>query len=205
MSIGRMFVEISDRFLSRSMTWFFLFFFFSVDLHDGADGRPVVRHAFTFIKDAYLGEILHQIKEFAFCASPFPLFLNLENHCSNKQQILTAKLLIDVFGGKKPTKNSIRLFSSFLVSIFTIDEANSTSVWPSPEQLKGRIILRVSSKCSKILENFSSFRVEQRQKTIFRWITVTKTNRTKLRFVNEKVFFEFSFFQRYFSLLVDDL
>ena len=42
-----------------------------VDLHDGADGRPVVRHAFTFIKDAYLGEILLQIKEFAFYASPY--------------------------------------------------------------------------------------------------------------------------------------
>ncbi len=41
-----------------------------VDLHDGADGRPVVRHAFTFIKDAYLGEILIQIKEFAFHTSP---------------------------------------------------------------------------------------------------------------------------------------
>ena len=41
-----------------------------VDLYDGADGRPVVRHAYTFIKDAYLGEILVQIKEFAFHASP---------------------------------------------------------------------------------------------------------------------------------------
>lgn len=42
-----------------------------VDLHDGADGRPVVRHAFTFIKDAYLGEILLQIKEFAFYSTPY--------------------------------------------------------------------------------------------------------------------------------------
>jgi hypothetical protein len=42
-----------------------------VDLHDGADGRPVVRHAFTFIKDAYLEEILIQIKEFAFYTSPY--------------------------------------------------------------------------------------------------------------------------------------
>jgi hypothetical protein len=45
-----------------------------VDLHDGADGRPVVRHSFTFIKDAYLGEILVQIKEFAFYASPYVCF-----------------------------------------------------------------------------------------------------------------------------------
>ncbi len=42
-----------------------------VDLHDGADGHPVVRHAYTFIKDADLREILNQIKVFAFCASPY--------------------------------------------------------------------------------------------------------------------------------------
>ena len=108
-----------------------------MDLHDGADGRPVVKHGFTFIKDAYLGEILIQIKEFAFCASPYvhfflrflftpslslrrfsyPLFLNLENHCSNKQQILVAKLLVDVFGGK------IRLSNCF-----TTDREKSSSI-----------------------------------------------------------------------------
>ncbi|CAF1093353.1 unnamed protein product [Rotaria sordida] len=97
-----------------------------LDLHDGADGRPVVRHAYTFIKDAYLGEILTQIKQFAFCASPYPLFLNLENHCSNKQQYLVAKLLLDEFGS----------------SIYTAEEANACTSWPSPEQLKERIIIR---------------------------------------------------------------
>lgn len=30
----------------------------------------------------------------------YPLFLNLENHCSNKQQVLIAKLLTDTFGGR---------------------------------------------------------------------------------------------------------
>jgi len=30
-----------------------------------------------------------------------------------------------------------------LASIYTADEANACSVWPSPEQLKGRIIIRV--------------------------------------------------------------
>ena len=30
----------------------------------------------------------------------YPLFLNLENHCSNKQQVLIAKLLTDTFGSR---------------------------------------------------------------------------------------------------------
>ncbi len=51
-----------------------------VDLHDGADGRPVVRHAYTFIKDAYLGEILLQIKEFAFYASPYVTLVLHNSH-----------------------------------------------------------------------------------------------------------------------------
>ncbi|CAF1503342.1 unnamed protein product [Adineta steineri] len=97
-----------------------------LDLHDGADGHPVVRHAFTFIKDADLREILNQIKQFAFCESPYPLFLNLENHCSIMQQKIVAIFLIDIFGP----------------SIYTAEEANSCTVWPSPEQLKGRIIIR---------------------------------------------------------------
>ncbi len=32
-----------------------------------------------------------------------------------------------------------------LASIYTAEEANACSVWPSPEQLKGRIIIRVGS------------------------------------------------------------
>lgn len=30
-----------------------------------------------------------------------------------------------------------------LASIYTAEEANNCTLWPSPEQLKGRIILRV--------------------------------------------------------------
>ena len=38
-----------------------------------------------------------------------------------------------------------------LASIFTAEEANAYSTWPSPEQLKGRIIIRV---CYFIFKHF---------------------------------------------------
>jgi hypothetical protein len=71
-----------------------------VDLHDGADGRPVVKHAFTFIKDAYLGEILIQIKEFSFCASPYVLiFLSsifIELFHSGIHYFLILKIIVQI-------------------------------------------------------------------------------------------------------------
>ncbi|CAF0746800.1 unnamed protein product [Didymodactylos carnosus] len=103
-----------------------------LDVHDGQDGKPVVRHGYTLVKDIYLDEILILIREYAFFLSPFvffkkyPLFLNIENHCSLRQQIIIAKLLYDTFG------NSIYLGSN-----------SKSTIWPSPEQLKGQIIIRV--------------------------------------------------------------
>ena len=83
--------------------------------------------------------LLHSLVRFR-----YPLFLNLENHCSNKQQILVAKLLLDVFGGKISISKVFKSLRTISASIYTASEVNACSVWPSPEQLKGRIIIRVS-------------------------------------------------------------
>ena len=45
-----------------------------------------------------LSQVLEAIREYAFVASPFPVILSIENHCSLRQQGRTAALFKEVFG-----------------------------------------------------------------------------------------------------------
>jgi hypothetical protein len=74
----------------------------------------------------------------------YPLFLNIENHCSYEQQGVMASLLKDIFQGKW----NYLFYSSHKLSS-TIDHLLSKPLveefkcLPSPEQLKYRVIIRV--------------------------------------------------------------
>uniref|UniRef100_A0A8C4QEF7 Phosphoinositide phospholipase C n=1 Tax=Eptatretus burgeri TaxID=7764 RepID=A0A8C4QEF7_EPTBU len=98
-----------------------------LDCWDGPDGEPVIYHGYTMTSKILFHDVIKAVNKYAFEASKYPVILSIENHCSLEQQkvmaqymrnILGEKLLTGPLGGKVPTQ------------------------MPSPEELKGRILLK---------------------------------------------------------------
>ncbi|XP_076450758.1 1-phosphatidylinositol 4,5-bisphosphate phosphodiesterase delta-4-like isoform X2 [Babylonia areolata] len=67
-----------------------------LDCWDGADNEPVIYHGHTLTSKILFKDVIHAVKEYAFQASPYPVTLSLENHCSMEQQDVMAKHLQDI-------------------------------------------------------------------------------------------------------------
>ncbi|CAF3574069.1 unnamed protein product, partial [Rotaria sp. Silwood1] len=91
-----------------------------LDCYDGDDGKPIVKHAFTLVNPCSFESIIRRMKPNLFKASPYPVILNIENHCSPEQQIQMARILKAYLG-----------------------------VLPSPEDLKYRVLVRSAVKSTK--------------------------------------------------------
>lgn len=63
-----------------------------LDCWDGDDGNPLIYHGHTFTsKIPFLGAV-DAINRYAFVASPYPVILSIENHCSLAQQARMAEI-----------------------------------------------------------------------------------------------------------------
>ena len=79
------------------------------------------------------------IAKYAFVVSPYPVILSAEVHCSIPQQDMIASIMQEVFGDS-------------LVSA-PVQGRPKVDVLPSPEDLKGRILLKVRLEpCSAIYQ-----------------------------------------------------
>ncbi|KAF4085206.1 hypothetical protein AMELA_G00114960 [Ameiurus melas] len=97
-----------------------------LDCWDG-DKEPVIYHGHTLTSKVPFREVVEAIAEYAFKASPYPLILSLENHCSVEQQEVMAQQLRFILGDKLLTKHlNNHKFDSL----------------PSPEELKGKILVK---------------------------------------------------------------
>lgn len=103
----------------------------SLDVHNGKKEMPYV------FKKGLLGastnklelaSVLRTIKENAFVASDYPLIITLGVYCNEKSQASMAQLFKDVFGDRLVTKKL----------------SPQENALPSPEALKGKIILSSS-------------------------------------------------------------
>lgn len=83
-----------------------------------------VLHGKTLTTPVELIKCLKSIKEYAFCASPYPVILTLEDHLNPTLQAKVAQMISQVFGDM----------------LFYPDSEISTN-FPSPEELKYKIII----------------------------------------------------------------
>lgn len=107
----------------------------SVDIYDG-DDEPIVYHGKTLTGSVSVRAVCVAIASYAFMASPYPIIISAEMHCGPEQQLKLVDILNDVFGEQ--------LVTAELGGIGSSDESKELAELPSPEQLKYRILFKVS-------------------------------------------------------------
>ena len=89
----------------------------------------MIFHGKTFTSKVSLREVCQAIAKYGFVASPYPIVISAEVHCSLSQQDMVAGIMLEEF------KDSlVRVPPDGMAKIETL---------PSPEDLKGKILLKV--------------------------------------------------------------
>uniref|UniRef100_A0A8C1AJ95 Phosphoinositide phospholipase C n=1 Tax=Cyprinus carpio carpio TaxID=630221 RepID=A0A8C1AJ95_CYPCA len=92
--------------------------------------EPVIYHGRTMTSKIKFKDVVKAINDHAFATSEYPVVLSIEEHCDIKQQKMMAQMLRDAFQDKLLTEP-------------LEPEADDL---PSPNQLKGKIIIKVGKK-----------------------------------------------------------
>ncbi|KAF7545423.1 hypothetical protein G7046_g9568 [Stylonectria norvegica] len=98
-----------------------------VDCWDGSSGQPVVNHGRTLTTSISFKEVMTTINKYAFCSTPFPLWISLEVHCSPAQQAIMTEIIKEAFGSR----------------LLTEPLEDEPEKLPSPSELMGRILIKV--------------------------------------------------------------
>ncbi|XP_032904012.1 1-phosphatidylinositol 4,5-bisphosphate phosphodiesterase eta-2 isoform X2 [Amblyraja radiata] len=109
-----------------------------VDCWDGPDGEPIVHHGYTLTSKILFRDAIETINKYAFAKSEYPIILSVENHCSVPQQKKMAQYLCEIFGDK--------------LDVSSVHVDNVTQL-PSPESLKGKILVKGKKLSANISED----------------------------------------------------
>ncbi|OAX38558.1 PLC-like phosphodiesterase [Rhizopogon vinicolor AM-OR11-026] len=101
-----------------------------IDVYDGDTG-PMVFHGKTFTSKVSVREVCEAIAKYAFVTSPYPVIISAEIHCSVRQQEMMVEIMRTVFGDA-------------LVNA-PVEGRPKLEVLPSPEQLKGSVLLKAKN------------------------------------------------------------
>ncbi|KAF9050567.1 PLC-like phosphodiesterase [Panaeolus papilionaceus] len=109
-----------------------------VDIYDGDNG-PMIFHGKTLTSKISLREVCRAIIKYGFIASPYPIIISAEVHCSVPQQELIAEIMIEVFGDALVRSISDAPGPTTGLESVKVQKIESL---PSPEELKGKILLK---------------------------------------------------------------
>ncbi|KAG2339382.1 PLC-like phosphodiesterase [Suillus weaverae] len=101
-----------------------------IDVYDG-DSGPMIFHGKTFTSKVPVREVCEAIAKYAFVTSPYPVIISAEIHCSVLQQEMMVEVMRDVF-------------QDALVSA-PVENRPTLKVLPSPEHLKGKVLLKAKN------------------------------------------------------------
>uniref|UniRef100_A0A3Q3XJF0 Phosphoinositide phospholipase C n=1 Tax=Mola mola TaxID=94237 RepID=A0A3Q3XJF0_MOLML len=109
-----------------------------VDCWDGQDGEPIVHHGYTLTSKILFKDVIETINKYAFVKNDYPVILSIENHCSVPQQKKMAQYLVEILGDKLDLSNI---------------KADESGRLPSPETLRGKILVKGKKLPNNIDEN----------------------------------------------------
>uniref|UniRef100_A0AAR2JPF6 Phosphoinositide phospholipase C n=1 Tax=Pygocentrus nattereri TaxID=42514 RepID=A0AAR2JPF6_PYGNA len=132
-----------------------------LDCWGGPSDEPIIYHGWTRTTKIKFRDVVKAINDHAFVASEYPLVLSIEEHCDVKQQKLMALVFREVFQDKLLTE-PVELEAEQL---------------PSPNQLKGKIIIK--HKKLNIGESFGqkNLRKGDKQGELFIWDPIDEVHR----------------------------
>ncbi|XP_070695262.1 1-phosphatidylinositol 4,5-bisphosphate phosphodiesterase eta-2a [Pempheris klunzingeri] len=109
-----------------------------VDCWDGQDGEPIVHHGYTLTSKILFKDVIETINKYAFAKNDYPVIVSIENHCSVPQQKKMAQYMTEILGDKLDLSNI---------------KADESGRLPSPETLKGKILVKGKKLPPNIDEN----------------------------------------------------
>ncbi|XP_067168311.1 1-phosphatidylinositol 4,5-bisphosphate phosphodiesterase delta-3 isoform X2 [Apteryx mantelli] len=98
-----------------------------LDCWEGSNGEPIIYHGHTLTSKILFRDVIESIRDYAFKQSPYPVILSLENHCGLEQQATMARHMKAILGDMLLTQPL---------------EGQDPKDLPSPEQLKGKVLVK---------------------------------------------------------------
>lgn len=121
-----------------------------VDCFDGPDNEPLVYHKMTVTSRIKFRDVVFAIARVAFDASPYPIVISLEMHCSKKQQAVIAAYCVEAFGDR------------LLTAPIGHEADVQAPLLPSPEALRHKVLLKCKTLWARDVLNMLGWHHDRR-------------------------------------------
>jgi len=121
-----------------------------IDVWDGPDGDPIVKHGYTVTTWVAFEDVIQAIKDHAFSVTPFPLVISIEQNCQSTRQLLRqGQVMEEIFGDS--------LIKPPVDSEGEVDWAGAKV--PTPMEARQKFIVKSSvcscKKCKQMLNGYN--------------------------------------------------